>query len=231
MATRPRCSSSSTRSAASAASCASATSSTPLSSCATHTPVQGPLAVGDLNGSVAGVPPDEIVTVRGRRQLGIFGFAPVLPLDLVRQPAHRARRRGLESAALGDLDNDHDLDVLVGQTVNSLSARVTSIHYFKWGERRPRAGRDAAALDAGRRRGRHRRRGRRRVQRRRRRRHLRDGDGAPRQRRGRLRRRPGPPAARLPEPGHGDARDDGRGRPDRRRPAGDRHRRQGQLAP
>ena len=39
---------------------------------------------------------------------------------------------GLESAAFGDLDDDHDLDVLVGQTVNSTSARVNSIHYFKW---------------------------------------------------------------------------------------------------
>ena len=44
------------------------------------TPVQGPLAVGDLNGSAPGVPPDEIVTAVGGDQLGIFGFAPVFPL-------------------------------------------------------------------------------------------------------------------------------------------------------
>ena len=38
--------------------------------------------------------------------------------------------RGIESAALGDLDNDGDLDVLVGQPVNSLNDRVESIHSF-----------------------------------------------------------------------------------------------------
>jgi hypothetical protein len=37
---------------------------------------------------------------------------------------------GVESAALGDLNRDGRLDVLVGQPVNSLSARVDSIRYF-----------------------------------------------------------------------------------------------------
>jgi hypothetical protein len=36
------------------------------------TPVQGPLAVGDLNGSAAGVPPDEIVTSKGGEKMEIF---------------------------------------------------------------------------------------------------------------------------------------------------------------
>jgi hypothetical protein len=100
------------------------------------TPVQGPLAVGDLNGSAAGVPPDEIVTSEGADQMGIFGFAPQFPLDWSdgtrTVPGDPAGQPGLESATLGDLDNDHDLDVLVGKPVNSLSARVQSIHYFKW---------------------------------------------------------------------------------------------------
>ncbi len=43
------------------------------------TPVQGPLAVGDLNGSAAGVPPDEVVTSEGGAVMGIFGFAPPVP--------------------------------------------------------------------------------------------------------------------------------------------------------
>ena len=38
------------------------------------TPVQGPLAVGDLNGTYAGVPPDELVTSAGGALMGIFGF-------------------------------------------------------------------------------------------------------------------------------------------------------------
>lgn len=95
------------------------------------TPVQGPLAVGDLNGSAAGVPPDEVLTDATGDQLGIFGFAPVFPLVWA-SSSTRSVSGGLESATFGDLDNDHDLDVLVGQTVNSLSSRVNSIHYFKW---------------------------------------------------------------------------------------------------
>ena len=97
------------------------------------TPVQGPLAVGDLNGTVAGVPPDEVVTSEGGALMGIFGFAPVLPLqwgDSTRSVP--GNPPGLESAAMGDLDNDGDLDVLVGQYVNSLANRVDSIHYFHW---------------------------------------------------------------------------------------------------
>ena len=43
------------------------------------TPVQGPLAVGDLNGAFPGVPPDEIVTSVGADKIGIFGFAHQLP--------------------------------------------------------------------------------------------------------------------------------------------------------
>ena len=50
--------------------------------CRHDTPVQEPLVVGDLNGSVAGVPPDEVITSERRRTtMEIFGFAPVFPLD------------------------------------------------------------------------------------------------------------------------------------------------------
>ena len=47
-------------------------------------------------------------------------------------PATQPGQSSVESAAMGDLDNDGDLDVLVGQPVNSLSPRVASIHYFLW---------------------------------------------------------------------------------------------------
>jgi hypothetical protein len=101
------------------------------------TPVQGPLAVGDLNGSAPGVPPDEIVTSLGGDKLGVFGWADNPPLvwsDSPRNvPGDPAGSPGIESATLGDLDNDGDLDVLVGKPVNSLSDRVQSIHYFEWG--------------------------------------------------------------------------------------------------
>ncbi len=90
----------------------------------------GPMAVGNLNGAFPGVPPDEIVTGEVDK-IGIFGFAhqPVTYLA----ESSRPLTGGVESVAMSDLDDDGDLDVLAGQFVNSLSARVNSIHYFRWG--------------------------------------------------------------------------------------------------
>ena len=89
---------------------------------------------------------------------------------------------GIESATIGDLDEDDDLDVLVGQFVNSLTDRVASIHSFKWGatglERSA-----PAALDPGARRRRDRRCRRRRQERRGWRRRLRARRGPPWRRR------------------------------------------------
>jgi Ca2+-binding RTX toxin-like protein len=104
------------------------------------TPVMGPLAVGDLNGTEPGVLPDEIVTSEGGDQMGVFGWAkqPLLQPPLVWSdgtrtvPGDPMGSPGLESATLGDLDDDGDLDVLVGQYVNSLSARADAIHFFTW---------------------------------------------------------------------------------------------------
>jgi Ca2+-binding RTX toxin-like protein len=93
-----------------------------------HALAGGPLAVGDLNGSFPGVPPDEIVTSEPSDKLGVFGFVNVPPLSWAE--GSRAMAGGFESVTLGDLDDDGDRDVLVGQFFNSLSARVQSIHYF-----------------------------------------------------------------------------------------------------
>ena len=101
------------------------------------TPIAGgPIVVADINGSVADVPPDEIVTGVAADKLGVFGFVPQLPLDWSSVstrdvPGDPNGPAGFESATIGDLDNDGDRDVLVGQYVNSVSARVRSIHYFK----------------------------------------------------------------------------------------------------
>lgn len=101
------------------------------------TPIQGPLAVGDINGTAPGVPPDEIVTSEGADKMGVFGFAAQFPLmwsDSTRTvPGDPMGEPGLESATIGDIDKDPNLDILVGQPVNSVSARVQSLHYFRWG--------------------------------------------------------------------------------------------------
>ena len=93
------------------------------------TPAAGPLVVGDLNGSVAGVPPDEVIASEGGDKMGIFGFAPQFPL--VWGESSRTVPGGIESAALGDIDGDRDLDVISARPVNSLAARENSIHYAK----------------------------------------------------------------------------------------------------
>ena len=93
------------------------------------TPVEGPLAVGDLNGSVADVPPDEVLTAEAGNKLGIFGFAPTSPLDW--SESSRTAPAAVESLALGDVDSDDDLDVVVARPINSVAAREDSIHYFK----------------------------------------------------------------------------------------------------
>ena len=100
------------------------------------TPAGGPMVVADINGSVADVPPDEIVTGVAPEQAGRLRLRTATAADWGSPstrdvPGDPGGPAGFESATIGDLDNDGDRDVLVGQYVNSLSARVRSIHYFK----------------------------------------------------------------------------------------------------
>ena len=61
--------------------------------------------------------------------MNVYGFAPVFPLDWT--ASTRPVPDGMESVALGDLDRDADLDVVVGQQINSVDARVNSIHSYR----------------------------------------------------------------------------------------------------
>ena len=66
--------------------------------CRHDTPVQEPLVTGDLNGSVAGVPPDEIVTVGGNTAMNDLRLRARVPPGLVREHAPRAGRHGVGRA-------------------------------------------------------------------------------------------------------------------------------------
>src|SRR4051812_35628001 len=72
-----------------------------------------------------------MVTVESPDKLGIFGFVSNPPL--VWADSTRDVPGGIESAALGDLDRDGRLDVVVGKPVNSLADRQNSIHTLTWG--------------------------------------------------------------------------------------------------
>ena len=95
------------------------------------TPVQGPLAVGDINGAFPGVPPDEIVTGRGRRHGGHLRFRASAADVLLKQRAHGAGASSRPPSATSTATVASD--VLVGQSVNSASERADSIHYFLMG--------------------------------------------------------------------------------------------------
>jgi Ca2+-binding RTX toxin-like protein len=110
--------------------------------CDESTPMGGPLAAGDINGTTAGVPPDEVVTGTAGNTFSVFGYfkpdsgpmaGQVLWSNSPRNvPANPSGPAGIESAAVGDLEPDGDRDVVVGQSVNSLDSRVNAIHYYRW---------------------------------------------------------------------------------------------------
>ncbi len=220
---RPRCSCSSTQSAASAAELCISYDARRRATlvCNAHAGRRARWPSATSTGPCAGVPPDEIVDRRGRRQARRLRLlaAAAWSSPRARAPCRAAssRRRSATSTATADID------VLVGQYVNSLNDRVASIHYFKWGRRQLDHDRDArcrrsrgstpwrsptstatAATTSSRAGGY----GRGMV-------HLADGAGG-------FDGGQDLAADRLPEPGQIHARDDGRGRPDRRRPAGAR---------
>ena len=95
--------------------------------------MQGPLAVGDLNGAFPGVPPDEIVTALGADKLGIFGFAHQIPTYFTNS-VRTVRLTGRPSQPPSATST-----ATVAWTCSSASpstaasARVDSIHYFLMG--------------------------------------------------------------------------------------------------
>ena len=109
-------------------------------------PVQGPLAVGDLNGAFAGVPPDEILTGLGGGELGIFGFAHQIPTYFANSvrpvPAASSRRPSATSTATAPRRARRP-DHQQRQRPRGLDPRLPD------GRDRARAGGHAAAVDAG----------------------------------------------------------------------------------